>query len=213
MLIYLVRHGETNMNQARILQGSYDEPLNDAGINLARITGKAIKGIHFDEAFSSPLSRSIDTIKILLKESGNTSTPIQIDARLQEVNVGDWTLVNLDDKSNPEYNNIHQFFKDPFSYFNVPNGENVYDVIKRTQDFIKELAKRNDDKTYLVGTHGFASRCLLNMFYDNKKDFWHGHVPYNCCFNIIEVNKNNISLIKEDVCYYDKNTIKDYYSD
>ena len=68
MLIYLVRHGETNMNQARILQGSYDEPLNKEGIELARITGKAIKDIHFDEAFSSPLSRSVDTIKIILKD-------------------------------------------------------------------------------------------------------------------------------------------------
>ena len=212
MLIYLVRHGETNMNQARILQGSYDEPLNKEGIELARITGKAIKDIHFDEAFSSPLSRSVDTIKIILKESGNTSTPIYTDSRLQEVNVGNWTLKNLDDKLDPEYSNIHQFFKDPFSYLDVPNGENVYDVIKRTQDFIKELAKRNDDKTYLVGTHGFATRCLLNMFYDNKQDFWHGHVPYNCCFNIIEVKNNNISLIKEDVCFYNRDSIKDYYS-
>ena len=212
MLIYIVRHGETNMNRDRILQGSFDTPLNADGINLAKITGKAIKGIHFDEAFSSPLSRSVDTIKILLEESGNTNTPINLDKRLQEVNVGDWTLCNLDDKSNPEYEHIHQFFKDPFSYLDVPNGENVYDVMKRTQDFIKELAKRDDDKTYLVGTHGFAMRSLLNMFYEDNKDFWHGHVPYNCCFNILEVKNKNISLIKEDVCYYDKDSIKDFYS-
>ena len=212
MRIYLVRHGETNMNQARILQGSYNEPLNSAGIELARITGKALKGIHFDEAFSSPLSRSFDTIRILLDESENLLTPIHIDERLQEVNTGDWTLKHLDDKSDPEYEHIHQFFKDPFSYLDVPNGENVYDVMKRTQEFIKELASRNDDKTYLVGTHGFASRCLLNMFYDDKKDFWHGHVPYNCCFNILEVKNNDISLVEEDVCFYNKASIKDYYS-
>ena len=200
------------MNQARILQGQYDEPLNNAGIELAKVVGKALVGVHFDEAFSSPLSRSLDTIKAVLTESGNTNTPIHADDRLKEVNVGDWTLVNLDDKTNPEYYNIHSFFKDPFSFLDVPNGENVYDVMKRTQDFIKELAERNDDKTYLVGTHGFATRCLLNMFYENKKDFWHGHVPYNCCVNIIEVKNKNISLIKEDVCFYDKDSIKDYYS-
>ena len=85
MLIYIVRHGETNMNQARILQGNFDEPLNSAGIELAKITGKALTGIHFDEAFSSPLSRSLDTIKILLSESGNEKTPIRIDKRIQEV--------------------------------------------------------------------------------------------------------------------------------
>ena len=211
MLIYIVRHGETNMNKDRILQGSFDTPLNDDGISLAKITGRAMKGIHFDEAFSSPLSRSIDTVKAILEESGNKVGQITLDKRLQEVNVGDWTLAKLDDLSNPEHDNIHQFFKDPFTYLNVPNGENVYDVMARTQDFIKELAKRNDNKTYLVGTHGFAMRSLLNMFYEDKKDFWHGHVPYNCCFNILEVKNNNISLIKEDVIFYDKSTIKDYY--
>ena len=211
MLIYIVRHGETNMNKARIFQGTFDEPLNEDGIRLAEISGKALKGIHFDEAFTSPLSRSSKTIEILLKESGNETTPVHIENRIQEVNVGDWTLNHLDDKSNPEYEKIHQFFKDPFSVLDVPNGENVYDVIKRTQDFIKELASRNDNKTYLVGTHGFAMRCLLNMFYEDKKDFWHKHVPYNCCFNILEVKNNNISLIKEDVCFYDKDSVVDYY--
>ena len=212
MLIYIVRHGETNMNRSRVLQGNYDEPLNEEGKALATITGKALSGIHFDEAFSSPLSRSIDTVKLILENSNNKATPVCVDDRLQEVNTGDWTLAKIDDKTNPDHENIHQFFKDPFSLIDIPNGENVYDVIKRTQDFIKELASRNDDKTYLVGTHGFALRCLLNMFYEDKKDFWHKHVPYNCSFNILEVKNKNISLIQEDVCYYDKDSIKDYYS-
>ena len=212
MLVYIVRHGETNMNKSRMLQGNYDEPLNQEGKALAVITGKALSGIHFDEAFSSPLSRSLDTVKLILENSGNKTTPVFVDERLQEVNTGDWTLARIDDEANPEYENIHQFFKDPFSLLDIPNGENVYDVIKRTQDFIKELASRDDDKTYLIGTHGFALRCLLNMFYDNKKDFWHKHVPYNCSFNILEVKNKNISLIQEDVCYYDKDSIKDYYS-
>ena len=58
MKIYIVRHGETNLNKTRILQGAFDEPLNEEGIRLAKISGQNLKGIKFDEAFSSPLSRA-----------------------------------------------------------------------------------------------------------------------------------------------------------
>ena len=210
MKIYIVRHGETNLNKKRILQGIYDEPLNEEGILLAKISGKALKGIHFDEAFSSPLSRSVDTVKYILEESGNINTPIHLDSRIQEINVGDWALSKLDNKEDPNNKYITQFFSDPFSFLEVPNGENVFDVLERTKDFLFNLINRNDQKTYLIGTHGFAMRAMLNSIYENKEDFWHGRVPYNCCFNILEVLDGKIRIIEEDICYYDSEK-KDYF--
>lgn len=210
MKIYIFRHGETNLNKEKIIQGQYDEKLNEEGINLAKESGKNLQNIHFDEAFSSPLSRSIDTVKYILKESGNINTPLHIDNRLLEIDLGDWTLKKLDDKNNPEYDIITSFFHDPFSVTRCKNGESIHEVITRTQDFIKELIKRNDDKVYLVGTHGIAMRSMLNMFYENKNNFWHTHVPYNCSFNIIEVKNGIAKLIEEDVCFY-SSPKKDYY--
>lgn len=210
MKIYLVRHGETNLNKKRILQGRYDEDLNEDGIRLAKITGQALKGIHFDVAISSPLSRSKDTVRYILEESDNKNTPLNLDDRLQEVDVGSWQLISLNDKDNKEVEHINMFFKDPFSFLDVPNGENVYDVINRTKSFLDELVSRNDNKTYLVGTHGFALRALLNSLYENKNDFWHGRVPYNCSFTILEVKDNNIKILEEDICFY-KEEKKDYW--
>lgn len=210
MLIYIIRHGETNLNKSRVFQGRYDEPLNEEGIKLAKITGKKLKGINFDEAFSSPLSRAMETAKIILNESGNKHTKINIENRIIEVNVGDWTLKKMNDSNDLTSKNIRQFVNDPFSMIKVPNGENVYDCMKRTQNFLLELASRNDDKTYLVATHGFALRAMLNMFYENKNDFWQGNVPYNCCINIIEVKNGNISLIKKDLVLYEN--VKDFYN-
>ncbi|MCQ2771813.1 MAG: histidine phosphatase family protein [Bacilli bacterium] len=210
MKIYIVRHGETDFNKSRILQGRKDVPLNQDGLRLAEITGEALRGIHFDEAYSSPLIRSTETIKIILSKSGNNDAGFYLDKDLVEVDVGDWTLANLGDESNPSIEDIRQFFKDPFSSPGAPGGESVQQVIDRTQAFIKKLASRNADKTYLVGTHGFAMRAMLNFLYEDKRDFWHGKVPYNCCFNILEVKDGKISLIEEDVCYY-KGEKKDYY--
>ena len=57
MKLYIIRHGETDWNKEKRLQGQSDIPLNDYGRELARITGKALKDVHFDYVFSSPLSR------------------------------------------------------------------------------------------------------------------------------------------------------------
>lgn len=49
MLIYIIRHGETDLNAKGILQGWLDEPLNGNGRKLATITGREMRNIHFDE--------------------------------------------------------------------------------------------------------------------------------------------------------------------
>ena len=139
MRIYIVRHGDTDLNKKRVLQGQYDEKLNEKGIFLAKISGQNLKGIHFDEAFSSPLSRSIETVKCILEESNNYDVPIHIDNRLIEIDLGDWTLKELDNKDLEDYKTINSFFHNPFSVTKCKNGESIYDVISRTQEFIKEL--------------------------------------------------------------------------
>ena len=58
MRIYLVRHGETNWNQERRVQGIADIPLNDYGIYLAEETAKGLKDIEFDIAYTSPWIRA-----------------------------------------------------------------------------------------------------------------------------------------------------------
>ena len=55
MEIYMIRHGETMWNQQHRLQGRKDIPLNDVGLAGARIAAEALKDIHFDRVFSSPL--------------------------------------------------------------------------------------------------------------------------------------------------------------
>ena len=59
MKVYLMRHGETDWNKARRLQGQSDIALNEFGIELAVKTAEGLKDVVFDAAFSSPLQRAI----------------------------------------------------------------------------------------------------------------------------------------------------------
>lgn len=57
--VYLVRHGETDANRNGIIQGHLDTPLNEPGTEQARLVGKALSAIQFNEAYSSDLSRAV----------------------------------------------------------------------------------------------------------------------------------------------------------
>lgn len=205
MQIYILRHGETKANVDGSLQGWSNDPLNENGIRLAEITGRAMKGIKFDYCISSPLIRAKETAEIILRESGNKDIQINTDERIKEINFGAYERINT---KAPE---VGLFFSDPFSCPQFPSGENVQLVMKRTQEFLKELAAKDDDRTYLITTHGCALRAMLNFLYDGPSDYWHGHVPYNCCVNIVEARDGMIHLVADDKIYYPTEMAVDRY--
>lgn len=204
MRIYIVRHGETEANKQGYVQGWTDVPLNGNGRILAELTGRGIKGIRFDHCISSPLIRAKETAEILLRESGNNIS-ISFDNRIKEMNFGSFEGVSVRDEL------VAQFLKDPVVDFKIPGGESIQEVMKRTQEFLKELIAKDDNKTYLVSTHGCALRAMLNFLYENQDDYWHGHIPYNCCVNIIEVKDGTATLVADDLIYYDKKLAIDRY--
>ena len=87
MKLYILRHGETQWNVQKRLQGASDTELNKKGIALAEKTGEALKEIPFYCCFTSPLKRAKDTAKLAL---GNREIPIYEDARIQEICFGEW---------------------------------------------------------------------------------------------------------------------------
>lgn len=206
MLIYIIRHGETRANVDGYLQGWSDDPLNENGRKLAEITGQQMEGIKFDYCISSPLIRARETAEIVLRESGN-DVPINFDGRIKEIIFGDYELRPT---KSPEFK---QFFADPFNCPQFPNGENVQMAMARTQAFLRELAAKDDDKTYLIATHGCALRAMLNFLYEDKTDYWHGHVPYNCCVNIVEARGGKMRLIADDKIFYPAEMAVDRYKE
>ena len=206
MLIYIIRHGETNLNVHGVLQGRVDEPLNQNGRDLAVATGRAMRGIHFDACISSPLIRAKETVGIILRESGN-ELAVTVDERIREINFG-----RLEGKTFAEMGETGLlFYTDPLRIPGFPGGESVRDVCERTQAFLRELIARDDGKTYLLGTHGCAARAMLNFLYEDPSDFWQGHAPYNCSVNIVEAEGGVPRITAVDKVFYDPGLIVDHY--
>ena len=201
MLIYIVRHGLTEWNKLKKLQGAADVPLAKEGILLAEKTGEALKDVKFDICFTSPLSRARQTAECVL---GDRNVPIIPDKRIQEINFGDLEGSCVRDaEGNYIDPQVEMFFRDPVNFKRPENGEDIFDGISRPKDFWEE--KTSDpsltDKTVLVASHGCAVRALLQNIYHDPENFWHGCVPPNCCVNLVEVKNGKTVLLEEDKVY------------
>ena len=204
MHIYIVRHGETAANEIGYLQGWSNNPLNNNGKKLAILTGRGLKEVRFDYCISSPLDRAVQTARIILQESEN-DIDIQLDDRLKEINFGNEERVDI------RSDEAVKFLTIPDVLHEFPDGESIYQVMERTQGFIKELIQKDDSKTYLISTHGCAMRAMLNYLYNDKTDFWQGHVPYNCSVTVVEAHNSKAWIETADKVFYGTGQIVDRY--
>lgn len=77
MRIYLIRHGETDWNKQKRIQGREDIELNDNGITQAQKCGYVLQGLPIDIIVSSPLKRAKETAEIIALSVGINDVMIE----------------------------------------------------------------------------------------------------------------------------------------
>lgn len=204
MKMYIIRHGQTPWNARKCLQGRSDVDLNENGIYLAELTGKALRDVTFDIAFTSPLIRAKHTAQCIL---AGREIPIIEDERLIEISFGIYEgCCYAEENRQVPQQWIENFFHALQDYVAAPGGESLDDVEKRTRDFMEDICSRKElqDKTILVSTHGCALRGLLNSIREsNREDYWHGGVSKNCAVSIVTCNRGEKPvLVEENHIYY-----------
>ena len=206
MRIYLVRHGETEWNSIRKLQGQTDIPLNDYGIELAKLTAEGLKDIEFDCIYSSPLIRAIQTAEII---KGKETLDIKTDDRLKEIHFGKCEGVKIPTYAEKGINPIWEFEFDTDNYVPAAGGETFSDVYERTGDFFKNeiLPLEGKYNNILIVGHGCMNRTILNAILNRElKDFWDIKLD-NCAVSIIEVNEGIASVIEPGMKFYEREII------
>ncbi|MEE3311642.1 MAG: histidine phosphatase family protein, partial [Acutalibacteraceae bacterium] len=131
-MIYIVRHGQTQLNRKSVLQGRSDHPLNDVGREQAKSVGDAFRdaGIVFDKVYSSPLGRAVETAELIAGDA-----PIEVEEALIEMDYGPYEGTDLHNLP-PE---VEDFFKD-FTNHPAPDGmEQLSSVVARAGEFLVRL--------------------------------------------------------------------------
>ncbi|MDH6180898.1 putative phosphatase [Microbacteriaceae bacterium SG_E_30_P1] len=161
MLLYLVRHGETEWNREHRIQGSTDIPLNNTGRSQALATGELLAQRAWDAIYSSPLSRAMETGDIIATQIGLPG-PVPV-ADLVERAYGE-----AEGLSDPELSQRFPAGSD------VPGRESREAVVARVLPALLELAERHPDGAVLVVSHGGVIRSVLSVV---DPDRHHGRIP------------------------------------
>lgn len=154
MKIYLVRHGETDANKDKIMQGqSQNLQLNQNGVMQATNLKNKLKDIKFDVCFTSPLIRAWSTAMVIAGDR----VEIKEDKRLIERYLG-----NLENKDRKLYD-VNKYW-DYNLNSNDEDVEPIQDIFKRCNSFVEDLKKNyHDDDIILVVSHGAITRCLHHI--------------------------------------------------
>ena len=209
MKLYFIRHGETDWNKERRLQGQADIPLNEFGRHLAVETGKGLADIPLDLCISSPLSRAKETAELIL--TGREVVFIT-DERIKEMGFGiyEGRCCGIEGWDLPD--EFEKFFNDTENFEAPEGGEDFAMLKKRTGEFLIELYGREDlkDKSIMISTHGATLCALLNNIKGKPiSEFWGSGVHKNCAVTEVDVSDGVPVILSENKVYY-KDYVKDW---
>ena len=163
-LLVLARHGQSEWNLKNLFTGWKDPGLTDLGVEEARTAGRRLKarGLDFDLAFTSALTRAQETLRLILEEIGRSDLPIIRDQALNERDYGDLSGLNKDDaRARWGKEQVHLWRR---SYdVPPPGGESLRDTVARVLPYyVQELLPRVlRGERVLVVAHGNSLRALV----------------------------------------------------
>jgi len=155
----LIRHGETNWNAERRLQGHTDIPLNTKGLQQARQMAQALKTtkLLFDVLYTSDLQRAADTANAIVELFG---VEARVDSALRERHFGALQGLTIQEASllQPEIWQAH-ITRD--LEHELEGGESIEQFALRVQNVLDKIQEQHSGKTILLVSHGGT----LDMMY------------------------------------------------
>ena len=159
MELYVIRHGQTEWNILKKVQGKADISLNEKGIEQARQTKKELDNEKIDLIICSPLKRAKETAQII---NENRNIPIIVDDRISERDFGEF-----EGMSKTEFD-----FEGFWSYkanIEYSRAENIVEFFNRIYSFLESIKKEYPNKNVLIVSHGGVSipiKCYFNEIPD-----------------------------------------------
>ncbi|MEC9383810.1 MAG: histidine phosphatase family protein [SAR324 cluster bacterium] len=155
--IILIRHGETEWNSQKRMQGHSNSDLSEVGMGQIQALGELMKNVSFDHIYSSDSLRTRQTAEAITQYSGHT---LQFDQRIREKNLGVFEgLTSTEAKErHPE---IYRLFKTAGANYVIDEGESTQQLLERALEFIEEIRLRHPQERVVMVTHGGVVRVLM----------------------------------------------------
>ena len=178
--ICLIRHGQTDWNNQRLIQGRIDNPLNETGKMQLKGVGRYLKEVDndWDIIISSPLSRAIESATIVKNEL-EFNKDIIINDNVIEREFG-----------KAEGQNICEEIYNKITNDDVVGLEKSYEIQNRAYNAILDIANKFPGKNILIITH---SHFIKGLFTKISNEFTFTTPLYNASLNYVYISNNKIT--------------------
>ncbi len=159
--LYLIRHGQTDSNSGKQLQGRIDYPLNAEGLRQARAMTAYMSSVKLDAIYCSSMLRARMTAAPLALSH---NLPYRCTELLQEMSFGEWEGLPLDEIGRRWPREMELFLTRPGEW-QPPGGETFAEAVERSKKALAYIfSQEGHDKDIAVVSHGGLIRCLLCVF-------------------------------------------------
>ena len=150
--LYLIRHAQSQANADHVVAGSHESPLSALGREQARFAGQTAKlYIPFDLIVSSPMSRALDSARLIAEQAGYSQERVVVLSELRERNLGN--VEGRDYSQAPHHNGNYEDAE------NVPGVEPIEQLLVRMKRVLEQLRAR-PERRVLVVCHNGSGRML-----------------------------------------------------
>ena len=161
----LVRHGQTEWNLIRRIQGQLDSKLDETGREQARLVGERLASeTDIAAAYASDLSRAMDTAQAIVAH--HPDLEVHPDSRMREITFGPWEGKLWKEFEGEEKERLMQWRADVTS-ITISGVEPVEKFAARVRSFIEDITKKHPNDKVLVVAHGGS----INMFLTVAMEF------------------------------------------
>ena len=153
MKLYIIRHGQTDWNIAKKIQGRQDIPLNERGHFQAQCLGKAMENRPITAVFSSPQIRAMETAIAVASPAGVPVIPVR---DLMEINYGVW-----EGKTEEELLSDDRALYE--AWWSPPEGESINQVNERCRQAWKEIKPQLTGDAAIVAHGGLLAHFMEQL--------------------------------------------------
>ncbi len=164
--VFFIRHGQTDFNRERRLQGAMPVPLNECGRSQSRLLAEYLNTIPIDAIYTSPRSRALETAGII---GAILRQPVRQDERLAEIAFGDFEGLTFAEVET-RFPRAYRKWESGYRPYRVPGGESRLDVQRRMQAAWDDITSVSDMKTVAMVGHSSAMMILLASMFAHLPD-------------------------------------------
>ncbi|MFT6815759.1 MAG: broad specificity phosphatase PhoE [Sphingobacteriales bacterium] len=190
-LLYIIRHGQTNLNKGGIVQGrGVDSDLNDLGIRQGKAFYEAYKNEQFDKIYISTLKRTEQTVRPFIENGHSVEKLVGLD----ELDWGIHEGLKPTEENKVEYERITDLWSKGDYEVRMVKGESPLEVKKRQLEALKYILEKQAEKKILICMHGRAMRVLLTILSGQELSKMDEFPHTNLSLYIVRVDEDNFKV-------------------